>query len=274
MPKHNLQPVCENDPTMKRTDAFMLGMTAFVAANCISYFLRSRPTHMTGWGQVPGWPDWFEAIGFPFAILEIGTSIAPIYSWSSINLVANVVVAAVVSYLAARWLADRLPLLWEGYSRTSQYSLRGLLAVVTIVCLLLGFGTRSSAWGLAVRNLTCFGGPAAIYAWYLYHRQISWTWLAVAAIGLTLLAFTVDFRYQDPPISASQFVSAILPQVHPGGDGSPYTVTFFGSLTVMRTVVSVFGLLSLLVFLHVGYDMMRPHRKRCLRYLLDCLRWG
>jgi hypothetical protein len=257
---------------MKRTDAFLLGMTAFVAANCISYFVLSDSTSVTGWGRGPG--DYSEAFGFPLEILRIGTSIAPIYSWSSINLVANVIVAAIVSYFVARWLADRLPLLWAGYSRTSQYSLRGLLAVVTIVCLMLGIGTRSSAWGLAVRNLTCFGGPVAVYASYLYRRQIGWTWLAVAAVGLMLLAFTMDFRYQDPPISANQVLHAILPQVRPEGHNDRYFVTFFGGLTVMRTVVPVSGLLSLLVLVHAAYDTVRPRRKRCLRYLLDCLRWG
>jgi hypothetical protein len=235
---------------MKRTDAFMLGMTAFVAANCISYFARSSAPYVTVWGIALGYGhDRYEAIGFPFEILEgliIGGEYAcSYYSWSSssIKLAANVVVAAIVSYSFARWLADRLPPLWQGYSRTSQYSLRGLLAVVTIVCLALGIGTRSSAWGLAVRNLTCFGGPIAVYAWYLYRRQISWMWLAVAGVGLTLLTLAMDFRYQDLPIRSA-------------------------GLTVIRTVVPVFGLLFLFVVIHAA------DRKRCLRYLLDCLRWG
>jgi hypothetical protein len=248
MPKHSLRLVRENDLPMKRTDAFMLGMTAFVAANCISYFVLSRAPYVTAWGSALG-HNYYEAIGFPFEILEeliVGGEYAcSYYSWSSssIALVANVVVAAIVSCFVARWWADRLPPLWSGYSRTSQYSLRGLLAVVTIVCLVLGIGTRSLAWALAVRNLTCFVGPVATYAWYLYRRQISWVWLAIAGVGLTLLALAMDFRYQDPPIR-------------------------FVGLTAIRTSVPVFGLLSFLVIIHAADG------RRCLRYLLDCLRWG
>jgi hypothetical protein len=275
---------------MKRADAFMLGTTAFVAANCISYFVSSPTPYVTGWGCAPGRNYFSETIGFPFEVLSIGESCAPYHEWSSINLAANVVVAAIVSYFVARWLADRLPPVWPGYSRTSQYSLCGLLAIVTVVLVMLGMATKNPAWGLAVRNVTCFGGPVAIYAWYLCSRQISWMWLTVAAIGPTLLALTIDFRYQDPDIGSSQILKAVLPLVQPaeltdwvaqGEYSHRLFARCFVGLTVIRTVVPIFGLLSLLVLTHAAYDIVRPNRetlltygKKCLRYLLNCLRWG
>jgi hypothetical protein len=228
---------------MKRTDAFMLGITTFVAANCISYFVLSDAPYVTGWGQRPGWYDFFEVIGFPFVMFGAANTQM---SSSSINCLGNLVVAVSVSYFFARHVAHRLPPLWAGYCRTFRYSLCGLLVVTTVVCFLLGIAMAGPGWGLTVRNLTCLGGPPVIYAWYLYRRAISWTWLAAVSVGLTLLVLPIDCRY-DPFMD--MIVSSGLYWYYGG--------LHFIAQAIIRAVVPILGLLSSFVIVHAAYEVVR-----------------
>ena len=100
---------------MKRTDAFMLGVTIFVVANCISYFVLSGTPYVTGWGEAPGeYFRWFERIGFPFVICDVSVGgFTPGYSWSWINGLGNVAIAITVSCLFSMRLGNSVPPLWR-----------------------------------------------------------------------------------------------------------------------------------------------------------------
>jgi hypothetical protein len=247
---------------MKRVDTFMLGMSAFIFANCISYFVLSRAPYVTGWGYRPGWHDILEEIGVPFVSYSLANGFL---SCPWINWIANFIVATTISLLFATLLADHLPLLWVGHSRDFRYSLLGLLIVVTIIGIILGIGMKYKVWGFAVRNLICFGGPYGIYAWYLYRRRLSWTWLTIAGIGLILMVLTIDFRYQQF-FNMNEIVKVILYCVPPDehadvADWTEYAAgcrtMCFVTLMIIRTVVPIFGSLSLLVIIHAAYDIVR-----------------
>lgn len=249
----------------------MLGVTGFLWANCASYFVRSGSPYVTGWGMPPGVHVWFEEIGFPFVIysLSIG-GIVPQFRCPWINWVGNVVVAVTVSYVLAIRLARHLPPLWPGQSRAFRYSLRGLLGTMVVVGVLLGMGTASRLLGLLVRNIVCLAGPVGVYAWCLYGRQLGWVRLTVAALGLTLMALAIDLPYQEPPIDGHAVVNAILPILEPTwSSGSVHRVghpqlaftTRLVGLTVVRSVVPVFGLLSLFVIVSAAYSAVRHYHR-------------
>ena len=242
---------------MKRTDAFMLGMTAFVAANCISYFVLSGAPYVTGWDQRPGSHDFSEAIGFPFVMFSIANAKM---SSPFINCLGNLAVATFVSYLLARHLAHRLPALWMGHCRTVRCSLYGVLGVAIAVCLLLGIAMAGPGSGLAVRNVICLGGPPMIYVWYLYRRHLGWTRLVIATIGLTLLVLPIDYRY-DP----------VLDMIVSSESYWYYGGLHFVGQTIIRDVVPIFGLMSLLVVVHAGGNIVRQDGKAWFNRIRE---WG
>jgi hypothetical protein len=197
---------------MKRADAFMLGMTTFIAANCASYFVRSGAPYVTGWGSRPGVHGLYEGIGFPLRSFGISFgSFGPFFCWNWTNWLGNVVVAAAVSYVLSARFANRLPPLWLGQSSAFRYSLRGLLGCMTTACVLLGIAMLSRPWGILVRNGVCLAVPIFVYGWWFYRRQLGWTRLTVAALGLTLMTLAIDLRYQEPALEIGSIARAILP---------------------------------------------------------------
>jgi hypothetical protein len=251
---------------MKRSDTFMIGITAFVGANCITYFVLSPAPYVTGWGIRPGCHDFFEVVGFPFVMLSI---LNESRCFSLISCFGNLVVGLVVSYFFARRLAHRLPPFWIGQHRTCRCSLCELLVVITVICLFLGVGMAGPGCGLVVRNLVCLAAPLVIYAWLLYRRNVNWAWLAISVVGLTVLALLMDYRYEEPMFFADRIKGALLSLVGAGGQGRAtgwgYTVPPFVALTIFRAVVPIYGLMSLLVIAHVGFNILSPHRKESWR---------
>jgi uncharacterized membrane protein YgcG len=254
---------------MKRQDAFMLAVTVFVFANCISYFIRSHAPYVTGWGTRPGVGGWCEAIGFPFVVYDwsIG-GIVPYFRGSWVNLVGNLGVALAIGWLFAKYSAHRLPPLWPSASRVFQYSLIELLSVITVVGLVLGTAMLSRSWCLLVRNTVCLGGPFFAYGWSVYRRQASWIYLTIAALGLTLLTLTLDLHYQVPWIDRHAVLEAAPRLTEPqrwfeSGDWpddarQSLTRRPIG-LTIIRATVPVLGLLSFLAIVSASYSLMRQY---------------
>ncbi len=254
---------------MKRTDAFMLAVTAFVFANCISYFVRSGTPFVTGWGRPPGVDGWYEEVGFPFVLYERSLGgIVPRCRRPWINWVGNLAVAITISYFSAIYLANRLPPLWPGQSRAFRYSLRELLGSIAVFSVLLGTAMTSRPWGLLVRNIVCLAGPVCVCAWFWHRRQASWVHIAVAGVGLTLLTLALDFRYQEPPIDRHAIVEAMLPAAEPkwSSDWAHWEDYWRRTstrdlivLTLVRAMVPVFGLLSLLVIGSATHSVVRQY---------------
>jgi len=171
-------------------------------------------------------------------------------------------VASVLSWLLSRRMAGGPPPLWAGHARQFQYSVAGLLGVSFLVSLALGVGRLGPAWGLAVRNTLCLGGPVVVYAWCLFRRRLGWVRLAIATLGLIALTLAMDFQYSGQ-FDAEVIVKALLPlgEVKPRADtfeyfGKHYARAFF-SLTLVRAVVPVAGLMSGCVLLHAGGPLVR-----------------
>ena len=239
---------------MKRTDTFMLGMAAFLAANCISYFVRSELPYVTGWGMRPGSLDYIEAIGFPFAILSVAKTQT---FFSLVNFLVDLVVAILVSKFLAVYLAHRLPPLWERHCRRFRYSLRETFATATIVCLFFGVAMTGPGWGLTVRNTVCLAAPPALYPWYLHRRTLGWLRLTTAAVGLTLFVILLACRYEDPFFFGDQFRD-VVDFCFRGGERfgvakCNFSGLHFACLPIVRAAVAVFGAFSFLVLLHAVY---------------------
>lgn len=253
--------------TMKRADAFMLALALFAFANSISYFARSSAPWVTLFGAHPSDPRWNEAVGFPFVLCE--QSFGGITAWIRcpwINWLGNLAVAIAIGCLSARCVTTRLAPVWPRQARGLHFSLRGMLAAVTVVGVLLGVGTISRSWGLLVRNSTCLAGPICIFGWSLYQRRTSWFGLTLAAFGLTLLSLTLDLRYQEPPVDRHAVVKAFLPAAKPNWGSSSaeweeysrnaFTMYLIGR-TALRAAVLVFGLLSFLALGSAAYTLLR-----------------
>jgi hypothetical protein len=251
------------DVTMKRTDAFVLALTAFIFANCISYFERSGEPYVTGWGMLrPGANDIQEAIGFPLKVYGLAGGFL-FLSW--INCLGDLVIALTASGLSSVFLAKRLPPLWPGQSRAFRYSLRALLSGVTVFCLLLGIAITSRSLGLIVRSIVCFGGPSCTCAWLLYRRQVAWVPLGIVAVGFTLITLAVDFHYQDPPIDGHMLINAFLPFVEVTSpedwsqDVEHAIARMVVGLTMIRASVPVLGLVSLFVIASAAHCIIRQY---------------
>ncbi|MBN2579153.1 MAG: hypothetical protein JXB10_09200 [Pirellulales bacterium] len=274
---------------MKRADAFLLGLTFFVAANCISYFVLSHPLHVAAW-EIRTVADANEKIGFPFVIFEGGGgfSAGGGYAWYWLGAFGDLVTAVTAGYLFSlyvthhlpRWLrktlfygapdrlslylAHSLPPLWAGHSRGFRYSLRGLLGTITAVLLLFGIGMCGPAWSVAVVGFVCLAGPITFYAWCSHRRQLSWTRLTAAAVGMVLLALTVDYSNRIPTLNRQgiEIAKAFLPVTDPQDEGNRFFARFDLSLTLIRLGVPVFGGLALLVIADAAFASIRQIRKR------------
>jgi hypothetical protein len=234
---------------MKRTDAFMLGVAAFMLANCASYVLRSGAPHLAGWGLLPpGRTDINEAIGFPWLVFGLRGGLLSA-SWAA--SAADLAVAAVAGCLCSRCLAARLPPMWPGQSRGLCCLPQCLVSGAAVVCATAAIATGSRSLGLVMRNVICFAGPVAVYAAFRCVRRAGWGNLAIAAAVLVAAALAVDARYQSPPVGTRLAARALLPLAwpcQPEGLAAvaerAYSQSVVG-LTVIRTSVPVFGLLSL-----------------------------
>ena len=247
---------------MKRTDTFMLGMAAFLAANCISYFVRSELPYVTGWGMRADSSDYMEAIGFPFAILSV---VKTQTVFSLVNLWGDLVVAILGSTFLAGYLAHRLPPLWERHCRRFRYSLRGTFVTATLFCVFFGVAVAGPGWGLTVRNTACLAAPPALYVWYLHCRTLGWLRLTTAAVGLTLFAILLAYRYEDPFFFADRFRD-VVDSCFRGGERLGvakwnFTGLHFACVPIIRAAVPVFGIFSFLVLLHAVYDNYVTHRQ-------------
>lgn len=233
---------------MKRTDAFMLGLTAFVAANCVSYFIRSATPYMTTWGVPAEVMFWHEEVGFPFIMFHVCAGNAFFAYWRLVNVLGNVAIATGASYIFATRFAEHLPPLWPGRSRVFRYSMGELFGGTTIACALLGLAMISQCWGHLVRNLVYIAAPVCAYAWFLCRRQASWIYLAMTALGLTLVALIINLHYEEP----SSF---------------DFDIELVVCLAVTRTLVPISGLLSLMILANVAYDVIRHYygRGQCFR---------
>ncbi len=255
----------ERNVTMKRSDAFMLAVTAFVLANCVSYFDRSGEPYVTGWGVPASRDEILEGLGFPFEIYILGVQGLSAFSW--LNLFGNLLVALLVSYLFSFFFAHCLPSLWPGQTRILRYPLRALLGSMTVAAVLLGLAMMCRSLGLVVRNTVCLAGPVGAVATIFYWRRASWPLLVATAVGLTLLTLAVDIRYQDPPIDLHQIGKAALRAMDltAWGDREEdavwyYFTRFWVAITITRATVPVFGLMSLLVIASGTYSVIRQYR--------------
>jgi hypothetical protein len=242
---------------MKRADVFMLAVTAFILANCISYFVRSGAPYVTGWGTPPWRGELSETVGFPFEMYGISFGRIRLV-W--VNLLGNIGIAVVASYLFSLRFGHRLPPLWSQHSRSIRFSLRAVLGGMTITCLLLGVAMTSASVGLVVRNVVCLAGPVLGWGWLFYRQRASWASLTAVAFGVTLMTLAVDVRYQDASIEGRGILTVLLSWT-PMCDGD--WPDGFGTVCivhpVMRASVPVFGLLSFLVIVSVTYSVIRQY---------------
>jgi len=258
---------------MKRSDAFMVVMSAFVAVNCLSYFVHSGLPFVSGWGMRARGME-FEALGCPlcFYCVSFGGPVAHSH-WSWINLTGNVGVAVIVACAVCWRFADRLPPLWIGHAKVFRFSLIELMFAVTLACVLLGTGMISATWGLWVRNMACFVGPISVYAWHLHRSTLSWVGLTIAMTALTLIAIILGFRYEDPRIDGS----AVLMSSLPPNDASAWALPDRDLLrhtiarTVVRATVPVWGTISLLVVAPTFLTLLYPHVLATVRTVAEIM---
>lgn len=252
---------------MKRSDTFILGMSAFLAANCVSYFMLSEAPYVIGWDVRLGDYDIYKSIGFPFVMFSIIQT--QMYA-SSLNCLGNLIVAIIVSYFFAKHVTNRLPPLWKGSDRALHFNLYGFLIIAIVLSIILGISMIGPGLGLTIRNIICLGGSPLIYVWLIYRRRIGWTRLASATVGLTILVFLIDCRY-------ARLINIILLSWN---DFSTSAKLYIFGLTIIRIIVPVFGLMSLAVIIHIGYSITRQNGRKWLKMLKlrlsRCfpLKWG
>ena len=257
---------------MKRSDAFMLIVTAFIAVNCGSYFVYSGVPHVTGWG-IPAFGCEFEEIGFPFRFHIVAHGcITSHSSWSWTALLGDLGVALLAAWVFSGSLATRLPPLWEEHECTLQYSLGGLLRLIAAFAVALGVGTANPACGLVVRNLLCFAGPLVAFAWCSRCWRLGWARLAIAALSLSVVAIGLGFRYEDPRIDGHTLLAAYGPHesLAAAVDSNVYLPCYLRHViarTFVRAMVPVFGLMSLVMLLHTAREVLRPDWRAIWRWI-------
>jgi hypothetical protein len=250
---------------MKHSDAFMLGMSIFIAANCISYFVYSGTPFVAGWYVNPTKTgDILEKVGFPFVVYSISIGM---YSWYPLNLAGNFAIAMIASFISANRFNRFLPPLWHDYT-SFRYSLLGLFVVTTIFCLLISIAMINQFWGHAIEILVCLCAPVLIYSWHLYSKNIGWLWLAIDAIGLTIFVLIIDIHYRKSFVSLNQIIKAFIPillldkQSGLSDERWELSITrWIVGASVIRVAVPIFGLISLMVILQVIYAIMGMKRK-------------
>lgn len=236
----------------------MLTMTGFAFANFISYFVRSSTPFVTVLGRPAGVPVWHEMVGVPFVLFDYSWGyIIPILHVRWINLIANFAVAFTASYVAAVSLADRLPPLWPGQSRSFRFSLLALFFIITLAGVLIAIATLSQSWGLLVRNVVCLAGPIGVYSWSMYRRRTSWVLLVVAAVGLSMLTSAVDLRYEERLFFIQPDWRTVFLDWEKYSNGA-FTRSIIG-VTLIRASVTVFGVLSVLLISTYTYTLLRQH---------------
>lgn len=258
---------------MRRSDAFLFGVTLCVALNCGSYFVRSDAPHVTDWGRGGG----VEEIGFPFVVVgESSRGIVAYQVRSWMGLLGNLLVSIVVGITVRFFMVDRLPPLWPGYAREHRFSLRGMLVVFALFSLLLGLSGVSSFYALLVRNMICFVGPLLVYGWCCIRRRISWSRLAVAASTLAGFTLLIDLRHGTWPVEMHEVLRAILPLPLDSWDTSDALNIHFArhllGLLVVRAAVPPLGLLSLLVIAPVAPALVRECRRLIVAALVHLAR--
>lgn len=258
---------------MRRVDAFFLGIAAFVLANSASYFFHSLSPNVMGFATDPTSCGAFEAIGFPFVMLEENRGIAPYYRTSLTGSIGNLTIGLAIGFLSAKHLKGKVPPIGADEPKARQYSLGELLCLIGCAALFLGVGTRSRFWGLVARNMLCFVGPFFLFGYLLLRRKVTWPHLLVGACVLTSLALVIELRHHDPPIALSSIVHAYSPRhrlaggphdPHPTGYAFEHESDYVRSATrrhstvaLMHVAVPTLGLLSFLAVASVAYLTIR-----------------
>ena len=235
----------------------MLGMSIFIAANCISYFVYSGTPFVAVWNINPTETgDIYEGVGFPFVVYSI---VYGGYTWDPVNLAGNFAIALIVSFISANWFNRFLPPLWHDYTRF-RYSLLGLFVVITIFCFLISIAMINQFWGSAIEILVCLCAPVVIYSWHVYRKNIGWLWLAIDAIGLTIFVLVIDIHYRESFVSLNQMVKAFIPilqldkQSGLSDEHWELSITrWIVGVAVIRAAVPIFGSISLMVILQAIY---------------------
>lgn len=181
----------------KKSELFALCITVFIALNCLSYFVRSGegpPLHTIGYSLC-------ESIGFPFVVSAAGGPVATLFfRWYA--LVADLFIALLVSWLIAKFHARKLPFLIREQAVPCKYSILSLLVPMLCMAVLLlvfrlVFCLTPQQQTLIYNSLFLVSGVVGVI--WLKFRNLSWSWLAVAGVGLSLLAVLATFPHDLDP---------------------------------------------------------------------------
>ncbi|MGD9125985.1 MAG: hypothetical protein PVH19_01295 [Planctomycetia bacterium] len=170
----------------KRVDLFAVSLTAFIAVNCLSYFVRS------GMGGLPlnGFVDGvWDVIGFPFLALEFHKGGAWRCFWYA--LAADLSIAFLTSWLIAKFRAKKMPFQIREEAVSLRHSRQSLL--VLMFCITASALVAWYAPGLreGIRDGLFFLGPIVVGTIWVTVRRLPWSWLGIAGAWLFLLATAV-----------------------------------------------------------------------------------